>query len=50
MKEKLEQLKKDLAHIEDRLKHCSWGSAEILADEQNDIQLEINKLERARQT
>jgi len=48
MKEKLEQLKKDLAHVEDRLEHCSWGSAEILADEQNDIQLEINKLERIR--
>ena len=48
MKDKLAQLKKDLAHIEDRLEHCSWGSAEILADEQNDIQLEINKLERAR--
>ena len=48
MKEKLEQLKKDLAHVEDRLERCSWGSAEILADEQNDIQLEINKLERIR--
>ena len=48
MKEKLAQLKKDLAHVEDRLEHCSWGSAEILADEQNDIQLEINKLERIR--
>ena len=48
MKEKLEQLKKDLAHVEDRLEHCSWGMAEILADEQNDIQLEINKLERIR--
>ena len=37
MKEKLAQLKKDLANVEDRLEHCSWGSAEILADEQNDI-------------
>ena len=48
MKEKLAQLKKDLANVEDRLEHCSWGMAEILADEQNDIQLEINKLERIR--
>ena len=48
MKDKLEQLKKDLANVEDRLEHCSWGMAEILADEQNDIQLEINKLERIR--
>jgi len=48
MKEKLEQLKKDLTNVKDRLEYCSWGSAEILADEQNDIQLEINRLERAR--
>tara|TARA_R100001244_G_C5088904_1_gene115903 strand:+ start:334 stop:480 length:147 start_codon:yes stop_codon:yes gene_type:complete len=42
---RLEQLKKDLADIKDRIDHCSWGMAEILADEQNDIQLEINKLQ-----
>ena len=48
MNTKLEQLKKDLVDVEDRIKHCSWGMAEILADEQNDIQLEINKLEEGK--
>ena len=42
---KLEQLKKDLTDVEYRLKHCSWGMAEILADEQNDILTEMNKLQ-----
>jgi hypothetical protein len=42
---KLEQLKKDLTDVEYRLEHCSWGMAEILADEQNDILTEMNKLQ-----
>ena len=50
MKDKLEQLKEDLANVEDRLEHCSWGMAEILADEQNDILTEINTIESATQT
>ena len=45
MTTKLEQLKKDLADVEYRLEHCSWGMAEILADEQNDILIEMNKLQ-----
>ena len=45
MTTKLEQLKKDLIDVEYRLEHCSWGMAEILADEQNDILTEINTIE-----
>ena len=45
MTTKLEQLKKDLTDVEYRLEHCSWGMAEILADEQNDILTEMNKLQ-----
>jgi hypothetical protein len=45
MATRLEQLKKDLTDVEYRLEHCSWGMAEILADEQNDILTEMNKLQ-----
>ena len=44
MATRLEQLKKDLIDVEYRLEHCSWGMAEILADEQNDISVKINKI------